>query len=224
LARSSFLDSCNFNRAAFYFARILKRVSWLLLKKPIQIGKFSYGSPKVEMLTDRYRLVIGRFCSIAANVRILVDSNHRPDWISTYPFGELIPGLARNPGHPAGKGDMVLGNDVWIGRDVLIVPGVQIGDGAVIAAGSVVTRNVDDYEIVGGNPARHIRYRFTDQQITELRRIKWWDWPLDKIKANHHLLQSSNVDEFIEKFRGEIPVKSSSEAIQIKPNEAYKKN
>jgi serine acetyltransferase len=96
---------------------------------------------------------------------------------------------------------MVMGNDVWIGEDVLIILGVQIGDCAVIAAGSVVTKNVDDYEIVGGNPARHIRYRFTDQQTSELRRIKWRDWPLDKIKANHHLLQSSRVDAFIETFR-----------------------
>ena len=79
----------------------------------------------------------------------------------------------------------------------MIVPGVQIGDGAVIGAGSVVTKNVGDYETVGGNPARHIRNRFTDKQISELKRIKWWDWPLDEIKANNQLLQSSNVDEII---------------------------
>ena len=96
---------------------------------------------------------------------------------------------------------MVIGNDVWIGEHVLILPGVQIGDGAVIAAGSVVTKNVSDYEIVGGVPARHIRNRFTDERIRELKRIKWWDWPLDKIKENYQLLQSSNIDEFIEKFR-----------------------
>jgi lipopolysaccharide transport system ATP-binding protein len=83
----------------------------------------------------------------------------------------------------------------------VILPGVQIGDGAVVAAGSVVTKNVGDYEIVGGNPARHIRNRFTDEEIRELKRIRWWDWPIDKIKANYQLLQSSNVGEFIEKFR-----------------------
>jgi acetyltransferase-like isoleucine patch superfamily enzyme len=170
-------------------------------RKNVQIGEFSYGTPKVYMITDKYQLVIGNFCSIAGNCRIIVDMNHQTDWVSTYPFGELIPGLARSPGHPAGKGDMVIGNDVWIDEDVLIVPGVQIGDGAVIAAGSVVTKNVDDYEIVGGNPARHIRNRFTDEQITELKRIKWWDWPIDKIKANYQLLQSSNIDEFIKRFR-----------------------
>ena len=200
--------------------RNANRVSWFVTGKKIRIGAFSYGTPKVLMYTDKYGLVIGKFCSIAFNVQILVDMNHLTHWISTYPFGEMVNGLPRlSLGEPGGKGagdivigndvepggkgagDMVIGNDVWIGQDVLIVPGVQIGDGAVIAAGSVVTKNVRDYEVVGGNPARHIRNRFTDKQISELKSIKWWDWPPDKIKANYQLLQSSNIDEFIEKFR-----------------------
>jgi lipopolysaccharide transport system ATP-binding protein len=152
------------------------------------------------MFTDKYRLVIGKFCSIGENVKILVDVNHPTEWISPYPFGEMICGLPRAEG-PYGRGDMTIGNDVWIGIDVVILPGVQIGDGAIVAAGSVVTKNVGDYEIVGGNPARHIRNRFTDEQIRELKRIKWWDWPIGKIKANQRLLQSSNIDEFIGKFR-----------------------
>jgi acetyltransferase-like isoleucine patch superfamily enzyme len=188
-------------RAINSFVRITKRASWFVSGRNVQIGEFSYGTPKVHMITDKYRLVIGNFCSIGDNCRIIVDMNHRTDWISTYPFGAFIPGLARNPGHPSGRGDMVIGNDVWFGLDVLILPGVQIGDGAVIAAGSVVTKNVGDYEIVGGNPARHIRNRFTDKQISDLKSIKWWDWPTDKIKAHYQLLQSSNIDEFIEKFR-----------------------
>jgi lipopolysaccharide transport system ATP-binding protein len=166
----------------------------------IQVGEFTYGEPQIYMFTNKYQLVIGKFCSIAENVKIVVDGNHRPDWISTYPFAEQIDGLMTNPGLPHGKGDMSIGNDVWIGRDVLILPGVQIGDGAVIAAGSVVTRNVDDYEIVGGNPARHIKKRFTDLQITELKKIRWWDWQISKIKKNYQLLQSPCIEEFIEKF------------------------
>ncbi|MGZ4849354.1 MAG: CatB-related O-acetyltransferase [Halobacteriota archaeon] len=157
--------------------------------------------PKVFMLTDKYHLTIGKFCSIAPRVQILVDVNHRTDWVSTYPFGYVVEGVGRNLGHPSGRGDMTIGNDVWIGQDVLILPGVQIGDGAVIAGGSVVTKNVNDYEIVGGNPARHIRNRFTDEQILELKRIKWWEWPIDRIKAHNQLLQSSDIDEFIERFR-----------------------
>jgi lipopolysaccharide transport system ATP-binding protein len=153
------------------------------------------------MFTDKYRVVIGKFCQIAFNVQILVDVNHPTDWISTYPFGEMILALPRgSPDEPYGRGDIVIGNDVWIGQNVLILAGVRIGDGAVIGAGSVVTKNVGDYEIVGGNPARHIRNRFTDKQISELKSIRWWDWPPDRVKANRPLLQSSNIHEFIEKF------------------------
>jgi acetyltransferase-like isoleucine patch superfamily enzyme len=175
----------------------IKRVFWFAARKNIQIGTFSGRTPKVYMVTDKYRLVIGNFCSIGGNCRIIVDMNHATDWVSTNVFIEFGPSNDAD----FGRGDMIIGNDVWIGQDVLIVPGVQIGDGAVIGAGSVVTKNVGDYEIVAGNPARHIRYRLTDEQISELKRIKWWDWPLDKIKANRQLLQSSNVDEFIERFR-----------------------
>jgi acetyltransferase-like isoleucine patch superfamily enzyme len=166
----------------------------------IHIGEYTYGNPRILMLTDKFKLVIGKFCSLSSNAIILVDVNHRTDWVSTYPFGELIKGLEKNPAHPAGKGNMRIGNDVWVGFNALILPGVQIGDGAVIAAGSVVTKDVRDYEIVGGNPARHISNRFTIEQIRELKQIQWWDWPIDKIKANYQLLQSSNIDEFIERF------------------------
>jgi acetyltransferase-like isoleucine patch superfamily enzyme len=169
-------------------------------KENVEIGEFTYKNPQIYMYTSKYRLVIGKFCSISNNVKIIVDGNHRADWITTYPFGELIDDVARNPGHPAGNGDMKIGNDVWIGLDALILPGVQIGDGAVVGAGSVVTHNVNDYEIVGGNPARHIRNRFTDSQIKKLKEIAWWDWPKSKIKAKYALLQSQNIDEFINNF------------------------
>jgi acetyltransferase-like isoleucine patch superfamily enzyme len=177
----------------FVISRKRKPVS----RENVQIGEFSYGD--CDILVFKYKLVIGKFCSMA-HCTIIVDGNHRTDWITTFPFPERIGGLEKTPGHPVGKGDMTIGNDVWIGEGALILPGVQIGDGAVIAAGSVVTKDVRDYEVVGGNPARHIRNRFSDAQISELKKIRWWDWPLDKIKAHYRLLQSSNIDEFIEKF------------------------
>lgn len=77
---------------------------------------------------------------------------------------------------------MNIGNDVWIGRNVIVLPGVSIGNGAVVGAGSVVTKNVEKYSIVAGNPARPIRYRFTSEQIEKLEKIKWWDWDIAKIK------------------------------------------
>jgi acetyltransferase-like isoleucine patch superfamily enzyme len=166
--------------------------------KNIHIGEFTSGTPEICMWSTRYQLTIGKFCSIGGGVRITVDGNHRVDWISTYPFGPGIRGFSRNLEHAVGKGDMVIGNDVWIWALVIILPGVQIGNGAVIGTGSVVTRDVGDYEIVADNPTRLIRKRFSDDQIAKLKKIKWWDWSIEKIAANHHLLMSPNIDEFIE--------------------------
>ncbi len=167
--------------------------------KNIEIGRYTYGNPKIYMFTNKYKLTIGNFCSIADNVKIVVDGNHRMDWIATYPFGEIFEDIPKNSGHPIGKGDISIGHDVWIANSALILPGVNIGNGAVIGAGSVVTKDVDKYEIVGGNPAKHIKYRFNEDTINALEKIKWWDWPLDKIKANIELLQSPNIEEFIKK-------------------------
>ncbi|MGV8144578.1 MAG: CatB-related O-acetyltransferase [Methanothermobacter sp.] len=169
-------------------------------KKNITIGEFTYGQPTVHMWTDKYKVKIGKFCSFSYNNTIIVDGNHRIDWVSTYPFGKLIKDIPENPGHPIGKGDIIIGNDVWMGQNALILPGVNIGDGAVIGANSVVTRNVDDYEIVAGNPAKHVKYRFNPQQIDSLKKIRWWDWPIEKIKENINFIESSDIDEFIEKF------------------------
>ena len=109
---------------------------------------------------ENYRVVIGKFCSISTNVTIIVDGNHRSDWITTYPFGEVIKGIPKNPGHNQGKGDIRVGNDVWIGTDVIILPGVQIGDGAVIGAGSIVTKNVNDYKIVAEKSCKTYQISF----------------------------------------------------------------
>ena len=171
-----------------------------IFKNNVRIGEYTYGVPKIHIWTGKYTLTIGKFCSISENVSIIVDGNHRSDWISTYPFSERIEGLAKNENHPIGKRDMVIGNDVWIGKNAMILPGVSIGNGAVIGAGSVVTKDVMDYEIVGGNPAKHIRYRFTADQIDRLLKIAWWDWPVDKVKENIGILESDNIEEFINKF------------------------
>lgn len=189
--------------------KILKYISWKLkilidldqgFKINLTIGEYTYGKPIIFQWHENYRVIIGKFCSISSNVTIIVDGNHRSDWVTTYPFGEIIGDIPKNPGHNKGKGDIIIGNDVWIGTDVIILPGVQIGDGAVIGAGSVVTKNVNDYEIVAGNPAKNIKYRFKEDQIKALKMIKWWEWPIEKIKKNVDLLQSSNIHSFIKKF------------------------
>ena len=160
----------------------------------IQIGDYTYGVPTVYNFYNQYYLTIGKFCSIGPNVLIMIDGNHRTDFITTYPLDYYVEGISR---YPSLKGDVKIGNDVWIGHSAIILPGITIGDGAVIGAGSVVTKNVGDYEIVGGNPARHIRYRFTGEQIRALKEIQWWNWSIDKVKEKSHKLQSSNVEQFL---------------------------
>ena len=114
-------------------------------------------------------MYIEKFTSITSETKIIVDGNHNTNWISTYPFGELIEDIPKNPNHPTGRGDIKIGNDVWIGYQTIIMTGVVVGDGAVIGAGSVITKNVDDYEIVAGNPAKHIG---TDSQKSKFLHSK----------------------------------------------------
>jgi hypothetical protein len=102
-------------------------------------------------------------------------------------------------GHPSGKGDIIIGNDVWIGAKSTIMSGVKIGHGAIVAAGAVVTKDVQPYSVVGGNPAKHIKFRFDEKQIEKLLEISWWDWEESKIKEEAMLLWSADINYFIEK-------------------------
>jgi virginiamycin A acetyltransferase len=128
------------------------------------------------------RLVIGKFCQIAANVRFIMNgANHPIEGFSTFPFCIFGYEWQDVPLTPHYKGDTVIGNDVWIGYEAMIMPGVQVGDGAIIASRAVVTKDVEPYSIVGGNPAQVIRKRFNDETISDLMELAWWNWPLEKI-------------------------------------------
>jgi acetyltransferase-like isoleucine patch superfamily enzyme len=171
-----------------------------------EFGLYSYGKENITVHYGGhgYNVYIGNFCSIALNLNIYVGGNHRTDWITTYPFGYLHLSVfntidAKEHDHSkVTKGNVIIGNDVWIGNNVTIMSGVTIGDGAVIANNSHVVKNVPAYTIVGGNPAKHIRKRFSDEQIESLVNIKWWNWPVEKINENAKLLCSEkNIDEFI---------------------------
>ncbi len=165
------------------------------------IGEFTYGRPRVFSFHDDTGLKIGRFCSIAHNVTILLGGEHHTDLVTTYPFGEFFPKAERFSGRPFSRGAVVIGNDVWIGLGALVLSGVEIGDGAVIAAHSVVRKDVEPYSIVGGNPARHIRFRFSASQIRDLQAIAWWNWPIEKIVRAWPLLLSPSIDAFISEYR-----------------------
>jgi virginiamycin A acetyltransferase len=165
------------------------------------IGKYTYGAPIVKDWHQGSPLKIGDFSSIAENVTILLGGNHPIDWVSSFPFGVVFEEFKeRYYNYPQlSKGSVIIGNDVWIGLDSVILSGVTIGDGAIIAAGSIVTKNVEPYAIVGGNPAKTIKKRFSDEAVSKLLEIQWWHWEIDKIKENLDFIMSADIDLFIER-------------------------
>lgn len=154
---------------------------------PIITGRFTYGVNNVTAYEwgEGAALRVGAFCSFAKNITVLLGGNHRIDWITTYPFGSVFPKELTDvpvPGHPTTAGDVVIGNDVWIGYGATIVSGVTIGDGAVVATNATVVKDVAPYEIVGGNPARHIKMRFDAETVALLMTLRWWELPLADIR------------------------------------------
>ena len=153
----------------------------------IEIGRYTYGyeSAVIKQWGEGASLQIGSFCSIANGLTVFLGGNHRVDWITTFPFGHIFQdklGGAEIVGHPQSNGDIIIGNDVWIGSDVTIMSGLKIGDGAVIAANSTVVKDIAAYEIWGGNPAKKLKTRFSEEVINSLQQLKWWEWEVEIIK------------------------------------------
>lgn len=142
------------------------------------------------------KLIIGKFCMIASDAQFIMNgANHLSDAISAYPFAVFGKGwehAMEGKSYP-NKGDMVIGNDVWIGHRAVIMPGVTIGDGAIIGSYSLVSKDVAPYSIVGGNPAKEIRKRFSDADIERLLALRWWDWEPERITKYVHLLTGKEV-------------------------------
>jgi virginiamycin A acetyltransferase len=147
------------------------------------------------------KLIIGKFCMIASGATFIMNGgNHLTEATSAYPFaifGGAWQHAMDGKTYPS-KGDTVIGNDVWIGHDATIMPGVHIGDGAIIATKAVVTKDVEPYTIVGGNPAKPIKKRFSEEIIGRLLELKWWDWDMEKITKNVYLLTGDSLDDIIE--------------------------
>jgi len=146
------------------------------------------------------KLKIGKFCSIACGAKFLFNSaNHTMRSLSTYTFPIFYEewGLKRENVADAwdNKGNIVIGNDVWIGYESVILAGVTIGDGAIIGTRAVVTKDVPPYTIVGGVPAKIIRKRYSDEIISELLHIKWWDWEKQKIAKHINAIQQGNIQQ-----------------------------
>lgn len=183
-------------------------ISNLPQRPNVEIGDYTYysdnkNSPEnfydniehhYEFLGDK--LIIGKFCAIAEGIKFIMNgANHRMDGFTTYPFfifgdgwEKVTPNIELLPF----KGDTIIGNDVWIGQNVTIMPGVKIGDGAIIATNSTVVKDVKPYTIVGGNPAKDIKKRFSDEKIELLLELQWWSWDEKKIFENIEELASAN--------------------------------
>jgi chloramphenicol O-acetyltransferase type B len=175
----------------------------------IRVGRYSYYSGYYHghgfddcarfLLPDEGvdKLIIGSFCSIGSGAAFIMAGNqgHRSDWISTYPFywmSEFAAFAGAQNGFQR-AGDTVIGNDVWIGTEAIIMPGVAIGNGAVIGTRALVTHDVEPYAIVAGNPARTIRKRFEEHDISRLLELRWWDWSDYELKKAMPFLTSGNI-------------------------------
>ena len=156
---------------------------------------------------DVDKLIIGRYCSIGSGAVFMMAGNqgHRNDWISTFPFfyidnenfADAEDGFQR-------AGDTIVGNDVWIGSEAMIMSGVKIGDGAIIASRAVVTKDVAPYEVVGSNPAKHIKFRFSESEIDMLLEMKWWDWSESLIKGGMKHICSGHVVNLYKYWQQEV--------------------
>jgi len=148
------------------------------------VGKYTYIN--MYSLIDKNTESIGRFCSIAHNVKIGLGS-HPIKWASTHPFAHKKSyGLVKEDIEFEKKVTKrcIIGNDVWIGANAIILAGVKVGDGAIIGANSLVTEDVEPFSIVFGNPAKHQRFRFDNETISALQKLQWWNWNENKLAKN----------------------------------------
>jgi len=161
-----------------------------------EIGRGSYGLPLVHPSHGGATLKIGSFCSISSNVQIYLGGNHRSDWVTTSPLNVFFE-QGSNTDHEKTKGNVIIGNDVWICGNATILSGVTIGHGAVIGNSAVVSRDVEPYSIIAGNPAKHIKYRFEPEIIEQLLASSWWDWPEDILRTHINKILSSDISAFL---------------------------
>ena len=187
-------SAINFNRKI--------EINNLLSEERLIVGDYTYGVNNLSIHNykgSESNVIIGKYCSLAPNITIITGGIHPVDWVSTYPFRVKFDLEEKfEDGMPYSKGDIIIGNDVWIGTGVVILSGIKIGDGAVIAAGSVIVKDVPAYAIAGGNPAKIIRFRFSEVQIENLLTIKWWNWDQKRIVENLPIFCSRDINDLID--------------------------
>jgi acetyltransferase-like isoleucine patch superfamily enzyme len=182
-----------------------RNMKWqrLLKSGKVVLGNASYVEPPTvhAFRYDHSRLIIGNYSQIAGTC--LLGGQHAVNHVTTYPLRWRLglPGAGED-GNPARRGDIVIGSDVWTGFGCWVQAGVTIGDGAV---GAMVTKDVPPYAIVGGVPAKILKYRHTEEQRAALLEIKWWDWSDEDVLAAVPYLSSEDIDAFIEYARNKHP-------------------
>jgi virginiamycin A acetyltransferase len=173
--------------------------SGIMLNGNIKIGRYtSLNGPNLSILSSINPITIGNFCSIARNTDIQ-EYNHNYNRITSY-FIHRNLFLEKN-NEEISSGPITIGHDVWIGTGCKILSGVTIGNGAVVGANAVVTKDIPAYAIVGGNSAKVIKYRFSQEIISILEEIAWWNWPIEKIKQYKWLFEKDLTKEMIEKLK-----------------------
>ena len=163
-----------------------------------ELGAGTYGMPIVHDWNEGSTLKIGAYCSIAGNVQIFLGGQHAIDWVSTYPFPAFFNEASCFKTPVASKGDVVIGSDVWLCANSTVLSGVTIGHGAVIASSAVISRNVEPYTVMAGNPAKQIRFRFDEPTRLALLESAWWDWPEQEIRQVIDKICSDDIGAFIE--------------------------
>lgn len=165
----------------------------------VTVGNYSYGELNIVSFNSKTKLSIGNFVSVAQNVSFLLDVEHHIDYFSTYPFKVKM--LNELQSESFSKGNIVVEDDVWIGYGATIMSGVHIGKGAIIAAGAIVTKNVLAYAIVGGVPAKVIKYRFSPEVAETIKILDFNNLSYDKVLAFKDLLYTpvdkENVKEVL---------------------------
>lgn len=154
--------------------------------------------------SDDFHIQLGKYNSIGRDCNFFLHANHRVDWVTTSsqlwgPVTHEIAKLHMEMGHPSCKGNIVVENDVWIGAKSTIMSGVKIQNGAIVGAGSTVTKDVPPFAIVVGNPAKVVKFRFSEKQVASLLKIAWWDWTEDRIKTEAMNMWSDKIDDFIDR-------------------------
>ena len=197
----------------FLYNLIVKATRWgriqtnykLITQELLTVGKYTYGIENINAKIykgSEAKIHIGNFCSLGENITIITGGIHPTNSITTFPLSERFASdKFFIKGMPSTKGDVWIGNDVWIAQNCTILSGLKIGNGVVICTGSIVTKDIPDFSIVAGVPAKVLKYRFNKENIKYLNNIKWWNWPEDKIEKNIKLLSSPNLDNFLSKHK-----------------------